>query len=257
MGIHIASAPSSSNCRTIPLVATRPISTAFFKGSAATASVLTWALTGGTGAAWDHAAAQAALKTKAIVVWLRCDMGCLSSHHGVTSCSADLAGFGTVFAVIHVVFRAFGATRLAGLGAQRADRVALCALTRDGGCCQSTNVSTFQIQRNASGHRLWLIFIQASRCALEARSSTVIASAKTINLFLTQHVHFLWVLPKIRCLNLSENEEGRRCVSAQRLGDDFSVSQTAEIGLRVLPHRWLLMAGVTSTLQISHFLLSA
>gem|GEM_PF-4774401 len=225
------------------------MSTAFFKGSAATASALTCALTGGVGA-WDQAAAQAPAKAKANVVWVRRDIGCLSSRHGATSSSAELAGLCAFLAVIHSVFRAFGAARLAGLGAQRADRVSLCALTRDGGCCEATNVSTFQVQSNAVGQRLWLIFIQASGCALEARSSTVIAGAKTFNFLLAQHVHFLWVLPKMRHMNLPESEVGRRCACVQKRGEEFSVSQATATGLRVLPHRRRLYPGVTSTTRI-------
>lgn len=118
-------------------------------------------------------------------------MGCFSSRHGVTSISAKLAGLGASFAVFHVVFRALGAARLAGLGAQRANRVSLCALARNGGCCQTTNIGTFQVQCNATGHRFRLVFIQASGCALEARSRTVVAGAKTFNFFLAQHVGFL------------------------------------------------------------------
>ena len=143
---------------------------------------------------------------------------CPLSHHGVTGISAELAGLGAVFAVVHSVFRAFGAARLAGLGAQRADCVSLCALTRDGRRCQVTNIGAFQVQSNAAGHCFWLIFMQASGCALEARSSTVVAGAKTFNFFLTQHVHFLWIFPKIRQVNTTGYEAGRRCASAQKLG---------------------------------------
>lgn len=165
-------------------------------------------------------------------------MGCISSCHGATGSSAELAGLRAFFAVIHNVFCAFGAARLAGLGAQRADSVALSTLTRDGGCCQATNIGALQVQSNAVGHRLWLVFIQASGCALEARSSTVVAGAKTFNFFfLTQHAHFLWILPKMRRMNLPENEDGRQRVSAQRPGEEFSVPQATEISLRGLPHR--------------------
>lgn len=61
---------------------------------------------------------------------------------------------------------------------------------------------------------------------------------------------FLWGLPKMRRMNLPENEDGLLCVSAQMWGEEFSVSQATEIGLRVLPHRRRLDAGVTSTLRI-------
>jgi hypothetical protein len=115
-------------------------------------------------------------------------MGCISPRHGATSSSAELAGLCAFLAVIHSVFRAFGAARLACLGAQGADCVPVCALTRDGGCCQATNIGALQVQCNATGQRLWLVFIQASGYALEARSSTVIAGAKTFNFFLAQHV---------------------------------------------------------------------
>lgn len=149
-------------------------------------------------------------------------MGCLSLRHGVTSISASLAGLGAFLAVFHVVFRALIAARLAGLGTQRADRVSLCALARDGGCCQATNIGTFQVQCNATGHRLWLVFIQASGCALEARSSTVVAGPKTVNFFLAQHVGFLWCLPNLRHMNHHQSEADRRCASAQKLGEELS-----------------------------------
>lgn len=140
----------------------------------------------------------------------------VSTRHGVTSFSAKPAGLSAFLAVFHVVFRALAGARLAGLGAQRADRFSLCALARDGGCCQATDVCTFQVQFNATDHRLWLIFVQASGCALEARSSTVVAGAKTVNFFLAQHACFLWCLPKLRPMNHPEREAGRRCARVQR-----------------------------------------
>ena len=148
---------------------------------------------------------------------IRSAMGCISSRHGFTSFGAKFAGFGAFLAVFHVVFRALAAARLAGCSAQRADRVSLCAMTGDGGCCQATNIGAFQVQCNAAGHRLWLVFIQASRRTLEARGSTVIAGAKTFNFFLAQHVHFLWSLPKIRQMNHSEIQAGCRCTRTQRI----------------------------------------
>lgn len=117
-------------------------------------------------------------------------MGYLSSRHGATSSSAELAGLCAFLAVIHSVLRAFGAARLAGLGAQRANCISLCPLSRDGGRCQATNIGAFQVQCNAAGQRLWLVLIQTSRCALEARSSTVVAGTKTFNFFLAQHFFF-------------------------------------------------------------------
>jgi hypothetical protein len=145
-------------------------------------------------------------------------MGCLSSCHGFTSLSAELAGLGAFLAVFHSVFRALRAARLAGFSAQRADCVTVFALTRDRRCCQAANIGAFQVQCNAVGHRLWLIFIQTIRCALEARSSTVVAGLKTFNFLLTQHDHFLWSLPKMRHMNHPESEAGRRCANAQKLG---------------------------------------
>lgn len=61
---------------------------------------------------------------------------------------------------------------------------------------------------------------------------------------------FLCILPTMQRMNLPANEEGRLCVSAQRLGEKFSVSPAIEIGLRVLPRRRRLDAGVPSTQRI-------
>ena len=171
-------------------------------------------------------------------------------RHGGTSIGADLAGLDAFLAVFQVAFRALAAARLAGLGAQRADCVSLCALTRDGCCCQATNVSTFQVQCNAVGQRLWLIFNQASGWALKVRSSTVTAGTKTFNFFLAQHQHILWSLPKMWHMNIPERDDGCRCACVQKQGEEFSDSQAAKTGLRVMPHRRRLYAGVTSTTRI-------
>jgi hypothetical protein len=57
---------------------------------------------------------------------------------------------------------------------------------------------------------------------------------------------FLWSLPKMRQKNHHKSEAGRRCACVQKPGKEFSVSKATETGLRVLPYRRRLYAGVTS-----------
>lgn len=89
-----------------------------------------------------------------------------------------------MFAVLHLMFCAFGTTGLAGCGAKGAYCLDVFTAPADGRRGEAANVGTFQIQRDASGHSLWVCLLQAGGCTLEASRRAFIARTEAIDFFL-------------------------------------------------------------------------
>lgn len=121
-----------------------------------------------------------------------------SCCHGPAGDSAELAGLCAMFAVAHLILCAFGTAGLAGCGAKGAYCLDVFPAPADGRRGEAANVGTFQIQRDAPDHSLWVCLLQAGGCTLEASRSALIARTEAIDFFLAEHLCFLDGLPVMR-----------------------------------------------------------
>jgi hypothetical protein len=98
-----------------------------------------------------------------------------SMGHGSAGVCTALARLSASLAMGHAVLATLGGAALAGLGAQGADGQHV--LTASGHGCGSkpADVGTFQIQRNAARHGLWVGLQEAGRGALQAGCGAVVA----------------------------------------------------------------------------------
>ena len=58
---------------------------------------------------------------------------------------------------------------------------------RDCRCGKAADIGAFQVQRNASNHCFWVVFLEAGAGALKAGGGTFVARKKAVFLDLTQH----------------------------------------------------------------------
>ena len=111
---------------------------------------------------------------QALFTW---GLRCCSDHTGhvpafVCAGKADGSAF---LAVVHIVLLAFFTASLADFGAQGANRLCMFAAPGHVRRRKGTGRSAFNVQCDASGHHLDIVFLQASGCALMTFNSAVTA----------------------------------------------------------------------------------
>lgn len=85
--------------------------------------------------------------------------------HGPAFLGAAFASMRAFLAVRHGVTRAFIAAGVANLCAQSADVAGKAAAACHIGCSKTADVGAVDVERDASGHGRYVIFLQALRCA--------------------------------------------------------------------------------------------
>lgn len=101
-----------------------------------------------------------------------------------------MTGFGTFLAMRHFMFGTFVAAGLAGISAQRTDRLGVGATPGHGRYSQCTNLGAIDIQCNALGHHLDVGFVQTGSCAMVTGHGTGIASFNAGVVLLMRHGDF-------------------------------------------------------------------
>ena len=87
-----------------------------------------------------------------------------------------------------VVFRAFLRAGIADLCANRADPGRVLASSRHQPDGQRANICAIAIQLDAASHHLYVLLVQALRCAMLARDSAGDAGMNTTLIFLVWHL---------------------------------------------------------------------
>jgi hypothetical protein len=93
-------------------------------------------------------------------------------------------------AMVHVVARAFLAARLAKLGAEARDRHGVLAVARHHRCGEAAEVGAIDVERDAAGHRLHVVFEQAGGRATVAGIGAAITRLDGIAVGFRLHVRF-------------------------------------------------------------------
>ena len=128
----------------------------------------------------------------------RCGARCachLSALRGAASTC-----FGACSTVVHVVSLTFVSTGFAYMSARGTNNVCVLAIATHEACCHSTHRCTVDIQCNARGHCLHIVFRQARGCTVIAGVGAFITRINAILVLLVTHRAILdevneWVEP--------------------------------------------------------------
>ena len=127
---------------------------------------------------------------QALFIWgLRCRSD--PTGHVSAFVSAGKADGSAFLAVVHVVPSAFFAASLADFGTQRANGLHMFAAPGHGRRRKGAGRSAFNVQRDASGHHLDIVLLQAGGCALMTFDGAVTAKLQALEKLFFHAVHSL------------------------------------------------------------------
>ena len=122
-----------------------------------------------------------------------------SCRHAATSDGTTPTGLGASLTVLHRVLGTLSCAGLAHLSAQRKDRRHVLVAPCDRRCGKAANIGAFHIQRNATSHQFWILFLETGASALKAGCCAFVAREKAFFLFFAKHFNLL-KSPSIRYL---------------------------------------------------------